>query len=65
MARTIRVAVLAIGAPGEDVGALSDAGAVNVIYGSAAGLNAAGDQIWHQDVAGIEGVAEAGDRFSG
>ena len=54
---------LAIGAPGEDVGALVDAGAVNVLYGSGSGLTATGDQLWHQDSAGILGGAEAGDLF--
>jgi hypothetical protein len=54
---------LAIGVPGEDVGALVDAGAVNVLYGSNAGLTSAGNDIWHQNVDGIEGVAESGDRF--
>ena len=54
---------LAIGVPGEDVGSLVDAGAVNVLYGSSGGLTAAGNELWHQDVAGVEGVAEAGDRF--
>ena len=43
--------------------ALVDAGAVNVLYGSNAGLTAAGNELWHQDVVGVEGVAEAGDRF--
>ena len=56
---------LAIGAPGEAVGALGDAGAVNVLYGSGGGLTAAGDQLWHQDVADVEGAAEAGDSFGG
>src|SRR5204862_4601530 len=57
---------LAIGVPGEDVGSVNDAGAVNVIYGyDAAGLNAAGDQIWDQDKTGIEGAAETGDDRSG
>jgi len=54
---------LAIGVPGEDVGSLVDAGAVNILYGSASGLTSAGNQIWHQNVAGIEDDAEAGDRF--
>jgi hypothetical protein len=56
---------LAIGVPGEDVGAIADAGAVNVIYGksAASGLIAAGNQLWHQDSPGIEDVAEAGDKF--
>ena len=35
---------LAIGVPHENVGAVADAGAVNVLYGSAAGLTAAGDR---------------------
>ncbi len=54
---------LAIGVPGEDVGRVIDAGAVNVLYGSAVGLAAAGNELWHQSVAGIEDAAEAGDRF--
>ena len=54
---------LAIGVPGEDVESIVDAGAVNILYGSNAGLTAAGGEIWHQDVSGIEGVAEGGDRF--
>ncbi len=54
---------LAIGVPGEDVGSVGDAGAVNVLYGSAAGLTWAGNEIWHQDVGTIEGAAESGDRF--
>ncbi len=55
---------LAIGAPLEDVGAIVDAGAVNVLYGSSAGLTAAGDQLWHQDTPGVLGMAEAEDNFS-
>jgi len=35
---------LAVGVPDEDVGAVANAGAVNVIYGSAAGLAGAGGQ---------------------
>ena len=31
---------LAIGVPGEDIGTIADAGAVNVLYGSASGLSA-------------------------
>ncbi|MCP4407294.1 MAG: S8 family serine peptidase, partial [Gammaproteobacteria bacterium] len=54
---------LAIGVPGESIGSLSGAGAVNVIYGSSTGLKSAGDQLWHQNTAGIEGGAEAGDRL--
>ena len=58
---------LAIGAPYEDVltgGSNNlDAGAVTVIYGSAAGLTAVDSQIWTQDSAGILGVGEASDWF--
>ena len=54
---------LAIGAPGEDIGAIADAGAANVLYGSAAGLTATGDQLFHQNATGVLGVAEAGDLF--
>ncbi len=53
-----------MGVPDEDIGNFVDAGALNVLYGtSAGGLSAAGDQFWHQDVAGISGVNESGDRF--
>lgn len=54
---------LAIGASGESVGAAVGAGAINVLYGSASGLNATGDQLWHQDSTGILDVAEASDNF--
>ena len=55
---------LAIGVPFEDFAAgATDDGGVNVIYGSAAGLAAAGNQFWSQDSAGIAGGAETGDRF--
>lgn len=54
---------VAIGVPHENLGAIVDAGAVNVIYSAAAGLGVAGNQFWHQDSAGIAGVAENDDRF--
>ena len=54
---------LAVGVPGEDIGIIRDAGAVNVIYGSATGLTSVGDDIWHQNSGGILGVSEAGDSF--
>jgi hypothetical protein len=58
---------LAIGAHGEDLegvgGVVPDAGEVNVIYGSATGLTAAGNQIWNQNSAGILDVAEQSDRL--
>jgi FG-GAP repeat/BNR repeat-like domain len=52
---------LAIGAPGEDIGATPDAGAVNVLYGTPSGLSSTGNQIWDQDESGVADVAEAGD----
>jgi hypothetical protein len=54
---------LAIGAPGEDVGAATDAGAVNVQYGSATGLPGPGGQLFTQDSAWVGGTAESGDSF--
>jgi hypothetical protein len=54
---------LAIGAPFEDVGAVLDAGAVNVLYGSAAKLTATGNQQFFQGSGGVAGVAEDGDTF--
>lgn len=54
---------IAIGVPYEDINGQVDAGAVNVIYGSARGLTRTGNQLWHQDSTNIEGAAEAGDYF--
>jgi disulfide bond formation protein DsbB len=54
---------LAVGVPVETVGSLFAAGAVNVLYGSSAGLTAAGDQLWHQNSSGVEDVAEEFDLF--
>jgi hypothetical protein len=54
---------LAIGVPYESVGTEDQAGAVNVIYGSDVGLNAAGDQLWYQGNSGLQGTPETGDRF--
>ena len=57
---------LAVGAPfEEDAGSpyYEDTGAVNVLYGTASGLSASGNQLWHQDSAGILDVAELGDDF--
>ncbi len=55
----------AVGVPLEDVDGVSDAGAVNVIYGSTDGLSATKvrDQLWHQDVDGLEHDAEVNDHF--
>lgn len=53
-----RYADLAIGAPGENVGRVRDAGAVTVLYGSRAGLRLDGAQKWNQDSRGVRGRAE-------
>lgn len=58
---------LAVGVPGEEVNGESDAGLVNVIYGSDSGLSPSAsipDQVFHQGMAGdVEGTAKADDRF--
>jgi hypothetical protein len=56
----------AIGASGEEFGSSNTTGAVHVIYGSSGGLSATAvlpDQMWTQDSAGIEGIAEDWDYF--
>jgi FG-GAP repeat len=55
---------LAIGVPKETIGGADNLGAVNVLYGSAFGLTARGDQLWHQDAPGVPGSGEPGDLFS-
>jgi len=68
-----KTADLAIGVPGEDVYYMmttilrTNAGAVNVIYGSTAGLSATSfaDQFWTQDSAGVDDTAESYDFFGG
>jgi hypothetical protein len=57
------VSDLAVGAPGEDVGTIANAGAVHVVYGSSTGLTATGNQLLHQDSAGILDTAEPDDVF--
>ncbi len=56
---------LAVGVPFEDLGSTADAGAVNVLYGSPAGLTATGNQLFDETSAGIAGpgTAGAGDEF--
>jgi hypothetical protein len=52
---------LAVGAPGEDIGSAFGAGAVNVLYGGAAGLTGSGSQTFTQNTSGVGGTAEAFD----
>lgn len=54
---------LAIGVPYEDYSTVSNSGAVNVLYGSAGGLTASGDQLFDQYASGDTAVPEANDYF--
>ena len=54
---------LAVGLSGENVGGVTGAGAVNVIYGSLDGLTASGSQLWHQDSQDVLGTGEIDDWF--
>lgn len=59
---------LAIGIPWESVtntpfAPIPSAGAVEVIYGTASGLESANRQLWHQGALGLEDAAETGDLF--
>ncbi|MEU8679246.1 FG-GAP repeat protein [Streptomyces sp. NPDC048560] len=56
---------VAIGAAGEDIGTLADAGAVWVLRGAAGGLTATGVRSWDQNSTNVPGSAEAGDRWGG
>ena len=56
---------LAIGVPFEFVGAIQDAGAVNVLYGSAGGLQGPGSQFFTQDTPGVPGTADLQDNLGG
>jgi hypothetical protein len=55
---------LAVGVPGEDVGAVMEAGAANVVYGAAGGLTATGSQLFTQDTPGMPDTAEGDDLFA-
>src|SRR5947207_6458191 len=54
---------LAVGVLNESVKGAGKAGAVNVLYGSAGGLSATGNQLWSQDSAGVANAADPGDNF--
>jgi hypothetical protein len=54
---------LAIAARAENVGTVVAAGAVNVLYGSSAGLTAAGDQYWTQNSPSVKDTADTGDHL--
>jgi hypothetical protein len=54
---------LAVGAPGESVGPVLVAGAVNALYGSIGRLSGTGSQLFTQDSPGIGSTAEEFDQF--
>lgn len=54
---------LAVGVPGEDVGSVVNAGAVELFLGSSGGLPSVGSQLIRQGAGGVEGSAEAGDVY--
>lgn len=54
---------LAVGIPYKDIGAITDTGSVQVLYGSAAGLTATGSQLWNQNVGTIQDGSEGDDHF--
>ncbi|WP_406447974.1 FG-GAP repeat protein [Streptomyces sp. NBC_00876] len=56
---------VAIGAPGEDIYSVADAGAVWVLRGAADGLTADGAASWDQDSINVRGVPEKGDHWGG
>jgi hypothetical protein len=55
---------LSVGVPQEDIGDVSNAGALNVLYGSASGPTSVGNQFWSQDNPDIADAAEDGDGFA-
>ncbi len=54
---------LAVGAWGESLGSLDDAGGVHIFTGDESGLTSVNNQWWTQGSSNIAGTAEAGDRF--
>jgi hypothetical protein len=54
---------LAVGVPDENLGTISNAGAVDVLDGGTAGLAGTGSVQWTQDSTDIKDAAEAADRF--
>lgn len=54
---------LAVGVPGDEVGAVKFAGGVNILYGSADGPSGTGAQLWTQGTPGIGGTPSLADWF--
>jgi hypothetical protein len=55
------MADLAMGTPGKTIGTAAGAGAVDVLYGTPAGLTTVNDQFWDESLLG--GTSNAGDGF--
>ena len=60
-----KYADVVVGAPGEDLGSVQDAGSVTVLFGSAKGLTGTGAKSYTQETAGVPGGSEYMDRFGG
>jgi hypothetical protein len=54
---------LAVGVPGQTVNGTSNAGAINLVYGTATGLSAAGGQFWTQDSVATGYASQANAQF--
>ncbi len=54
---------LAVGAPGEGIGAEAGAGSVTILLGSATGITGTGSQVFSENTAGLTETSEAGDQF--
>ncbi len=54
---------LATGVPGESIGSISQAGLVQVVYGSSSGLRSTGAQAWSLASPGVAGSPVANERF--
>jgi hypothetical protein len=54
---------VAVGVPGEGVGALDHAGCVDVLKGTSSGLTGTGSVAWDQDSTGVPGTVEEADQF--
>lgn len=54
---------LVVGVPGEGIGSRNDAGAINILYGSASGITSNNDQFFSQNSPGVRGGSEPGDLF--
>jgi hypothetical protein len=54
---------LAVGVPWDHLARTLSPGAVNVFYGSSAGLTSKGSELWTQDSVGVKGRAENSDAF--